>query len=99
MKWIEERILLVERIDGLVLLVRRHFPCQHRTMDGDYARHLHFYVTSRDRVDTETKLTKLIDWLEGGFWCDSMIWDTEEGLKSLINKFLKYRCVGALQAL
>jgi hypothetical protein len=99
MKWLDEKILLVERADGLILLVRRNFPCPHRTEDGDYARHLHFYITVKDKVDTDTKLLKLLDWLDAGFWEDSMIWDSEEGLRNLLTRFLKYRCVGALQAL
>jgi hypothetical protein len=98
-KWLDEdkRILLVERADGQVLLVRRKFPCPHRTEDGDYARHLHFYVTTKDKIIDETKLLKLLDWLDAGFWSDSMIWDSDEGLTNLIDRFLKYRCVGALQ--
>ena len=98
-KWIKDRILLVERADGSVLLVRKGYPCHHRTKDGDYADHLHFYITTRDRIEDINKLNKLIDWLEAGFWRDSMFWNNEEGLRNLIMRFTKYKCPGALQAI
>jgi len=96
-KWINRNVLLVERADGQVLLIRRHFPCSHRTANGDYSQHIHYYVTSKDRISDINKLNKLLDWLENGFWHDSMIWDSEEGLKNIIMKFLKHKCLGAIQ--
>jgi len=93
-RWINRNVLVVERADGQVLLIRRHFPCSHRTINGDEAHHLHYYITSKDK-----DLNKLIDWLDRGFWWDSMLWDTEEGVRELITRFAKYRCPGALQAI
>jgi hypothetical protein len=98
MKWIDE-ILMVERTDGMVLLVRKYFPCWHRTKEGDYARHVHFYITTKDKVDTDTKLYKLLSWLDSGFWYDSCIWSSQEGLRELVKRFLEYKCPGALQAI
>jgi hypothetical protein len=88
--------ILVERADGMVLLVRRHYPCAHRTRGGDYARHLHFHIARKDEVDTPYKLERRLSWLEAGFWSDSCIWDSNEGLRNLVARFLGYRCPGAL---
>lgn len=96
-QWIEG-ILLVERADGLVLLVKPYYPCSHRDSDGSYSRHVHFYVISKDKL-TKITLEKLLDWLENGFWIDSMLWSNNEGLRTLIERFLKHKCIGALQAL
>ena len=98
-RWINRNVLVVERADGQVLLIRRHFPCSHRTANGDYSQHIHYHVTSKDKVDTEEKLQKLLNWLESGFWTDSMFWNNEEGLRNLITQFTKYKCPGALQAI
>ena len=92
-----KNIILVERADGLVLLVKRYHPCQHRTKDGDYARHIHYYITTKNRISDINKLNELLNWLDAGFWIDSMFWDSEEGLRQLIDKFLKHKCPGALQ--
>jgi hypothetical protein len=96
---VDENILMVERVDGVVMLVRRGYPCPHRTRGGDYAEHLHFHITDSSEVDTPEKLQRRLSWLENGFWSDSMIWDSSQGLKNLVERFLKYRCAGALQNL
>lgn len=56
-----------------------------------------YYVTSKDKVENTHELNKLLDWLESGFWMDSMIWSSQSGLRELIERFLKYKCIGALQ--
>jgi hypothetical protein len=96
-KKIHEKVWLVERADGLVLLVKYYYPCQHRTKDGDYSRHIHYYITTKDRVENEHELNKLLSWLDAGFWHDSCIWSNPEGLKQIIERFLNNKCIGALQ--
>jgi len=86
-----ENIILVERIDGAILLIRRRYPCVHKG-----ARHLQYHVTRKDEVDNIYKLEKRLDWLEYGFWVCSGIWDDNDGLRNLIVRFLNYRCPGAL---
>jgi hypothetical protein len=97
LKKIDEKVWLIEREDGLVLLVKYYYPCPHRNKDGDYSRHIHFYITTKDKVDTDTKLYKLLDWLDSGFWRDSCIWSSVNGVRQLAEQFLKYECTGALQ--
>jgi hypothetical protein len=96
-KKIDDKIWMVERADGLVLLIRYHYPCSHRTKDGDYARHIHYYVTSKDKIKNERELDKLLDWLDAGFWHDSCIWSSQQGLRQIIEQFLSNKCIGALQ--
>ena len=97
-EWIDG-VILVERIDGVVLLVRRGYPCPHRTKSGDFSKHLHYHITNASEIDTPEKLRQRLNWLEYGFWSDSMIWDDSLGLLVLLSRFEKYRCAGALQNL
>jgi hypothetical protein len=84
-----------------VLLVRKYYPCPHYA-DMEMrkkAKHIHFWLTDVKSVDTPEKMRSLIEWLEYGFWCDSGIWSSEEGLETLKERFYGYKCPGALQNL
>jgi hypothetical protein len=70
------RVKVVRDGRGRVLLIRGLLACPHE------AKHVHYYVTS-DRPDEE--LRKLIDWLEWGFWWDSLI----ESELPIIRRFLQ----------
>jgi hypothetical protein len=59
-----------------VLLIRGFLACPHE------ARHIHYY-TAKDKTDEE--LAKLIEWLEWGFWWDSLI----ESELPIIRRFLQ----------
>jgi len=77
----------VYRKDGIVLLIllsRR--VCCHRTPDGDYERHVRYYVTT-DRPDRE--LERLVEWLDAGFWWDS--WCIEP--QPIVEQFIKGGCM------
>jgi hypothetical protein len=64
-----------------VLLIRGFLACPHEV------RHIHYYTT-KDKTDEE--LSKLIEWLEWGFWWDSFL-ETDDVLEK---RFLNGRCMG-----
>jgi hypothetical protein len=64
-----------------VLLIRGLIACAH------IEPHVHYYVT---RNKTDDELSKLIDWLENGFWWDSF----GRSVSVIERQFLNNKCMG-----
>jgi hypothetical protein len=80
----------VYKRDGKILLIRMYFPCPHRTINGNPVRHVHYYVTSEQRLkELGMTLDQLIEWLECGFWWDSGI----ESSEPIVQRFLNHQCL------
>ncbi|MCR6691545.1 MAG: hypothetical protein MRT15_04075 [archaeon YNP-LCB-003-016] len=82
---------------GNKLLLYKKFPCHCEEPFG----HIHYYIVSLDEYpeDNPWKLKSLLNWLDYGFWNDSFIAATLQGYETLVQRFMGYKCPGALQNL
>jgi len=100
-EWIDEfikklknRVGLVERSDGTILLWRT-MGCYH---GGQKFNHIHYYIINIKNIENMIKegitVSDFLAWLDH-FWHDSM----SERIDTVVQAFLKYKCTGALQNL